>query len=121
MAVKNKYAVAVLSAFENENTIQLVEAENEVEAIKLATVQFQRTEEQKEETKDWLSKEYTLKELLNELADGEILASPPILLNIKTNNEEEDLQFLQYLKEVEVDNWEGYSEAIKLMREGGTV
>ena len=40
-----KYAVAVLNKFENVNTVQIVEAENEIEAIGKAVNEFNNKED----------------------------------------------------------------------------
>lgn len=81
-----KYAVAVISFFENENTVQIVEASNEIEAVKKAVIVFnnkfdKRNEETLKENEDWLNEiSSTLENLLDELINGELGVSKPILI-----------------------------------------
>lgn len=72
----NKYAVAVLSFFQNENKILIVEAETEPLAMIKALDEFANTE-----NSEWLGKYPTVEEIKQECFNGEIAISTPILLN----------------------------------------
>lgn len=87
----NKYAVAVISFFDNENTVQIVDAENEIEAVKRAVITFNTrlskdnsNKEIVEENENWLNITNSsldillLDTLLEELFNGELGVSKPI-------------------------------------------
>jgi hypothetical protein len=68
-----KYAVAILSLFENNNEIFFVEAEDEVQAIKQGLIDFCKDEEIKQSQREWnLELSNSVEELKNELINGEL-------------------------------------------------
>lgn len=68
-----KYAVAILSMFENKNEIFFVEETSEVLAVKQALVDFCKLDENKEDQKQWNeSLPNDLEELIDQLVDGDL-------------------------------------------------
>lgn len=68
-----KYAVAILSFFDNENKILFVDADSKAEALKKALVDIAENEETKQQQREWndtLTNDY--EELLDELVNGEM-------------------------------------------------
>lgn len=81
----NRYAVAVLSAFDNENTVQLVESSDEVQAVIDAVVAFNMKKEDNEkieqDTRDWLNGYSDIEDLLDALFNGDLMVSKPVLFS----------------------------------------
>ncbi|CAG7840841.1 hypothetical protein CLOHAE12215_02265 [Clostridium haemolyticum] len=77
----NKFAVAVLSFFENDNKVFIVEGSNPVEAMCLAIAQFQG-DNMDEDTKDWINsmKNKAVDEVQEICADGDLAVSNPVLI-----------------------------------------
>ncbi len=77
----NKYAVALLSFYDNENKLFLVRATNEVEAMKQALIDTCETDEgrasQAEWSKDWI----TIEEVKKHCFNGELAISTPLLID----------------------------------------
>jgi len=73
-----KYAVAVLSFFENENKVFIVEADNESEAMGKALVLF--NENNDEDYTEWVNElsQKTVEKIQEECFDGEIAISKPV-------------------------------------------
>ncbi len=68
----SKYAVAVLSFFDNKNEVKIVEANNERDALILATEESLDV--------DFLDEFETIDELIQYYIDGEISVSRPVKL-----------------------------------------
>ena len=83
--MKNKYAVAVMDNFENDNSVQIVEAENEFEAVRNAVLQFEGADQpdEDEEFNDYIKglPSDNLEEMLSTLFDGELSVSKPVLIS----------------------------------------
>ncbi len=77
----NKYAVAILSFFENQNKIFIVEADNDVNAMKKALLDFCTTDERKKDQEEWQAPWETVNDVINECFNGEIGISEPVLIS----------------------------------------
>ena len=77
----NKYAVAILSFFENQNKIFIVDADTEVNAMKKALIDFCKTEQSKKDQEEWQISWETVEDVINECFNGEIGISEPVLIS----------------------------------------
>jgi len=78
-----KYAVAVLSFFENENRVFVIEAKNEVEAMVKALSSKDKMLELEEDYVKWIDEMLlkTVEEIQEECFNGDIAISKPVLVN----------------------------------------
>lgn len=120
-----KYAVAIMSNFDSDNKVVIVVAENEIEAIVNAIVDFNRVTDEEGEnseaaTKNWLKQFTDVKSLLEALYDAELNVSTPIRLenkNFVSKTLKDSELKLSCLEEAGVDNWSGYSDAMETYEE----
>lgn len=81
LLIMNKYAVAILSFFENQNKIFIVEADTEVNAMKKALIKFCTSDEAKKSQEEWQTSWETVDEVINECFNGELGISEPVLIS----------------------------------------
>lgn len=76
-----KYAVAVLSFYENENRVSVIEADSEVEAMVKVLSSGDKTLD--EDYVKWIDTMLTktVEEIQEECSDGDIAISKPVLIN----------------------------------------
>jgi hypothetical protein len=75
----NRYAVSVLSFFENENKCFIVSAKDEVSAMKQALIDFCHVDV-KSDWEEWIEHWGTIEEVKEHAFNGEIAISTPILI-----------------------------------------
>lgn len=76
-----KYAVAVLNTFDMTNLVFIVSGESSVGALQEAVWQSRLGDEATEDFRTWLDElPPNVEEAIGALADGEIIASVPLLI-----------------------------------------